>query len=475
MPMLPVLTHPGKRGLSLAPAEQAGSLCPAQTPQAVRRPVRVAPTAGAVVRGGCKKGSGGTRGRMARRCTHTGTGEKNCVCYREGCGRASGQAVHLVRHQRRRTGAGPVVCPHAGCGFLCPGLSDLERHLRVHTRERPFVCPREGCGRSFTQSIHLRTHLQVHSEENPFICPVEGCGRLFARQGYLKKHLDTHSGKRPFICPYEGCGSAFGQSSNLKVHLRVHSGEKPFFCPCEGCNYAGAQLASLKQHLAHHCGEKPFVCPHEGCGRAFVAPARLRQHLRRHSGKNTFVGWHRGSTNLSMPPGSGPHPIGRRSAGRPRCLATGKTGLPLIQEPLFCRAAAPLSGVPASAGPAADLACQSPRLGSDSFCSTTTAASGEHQVRARRASPDAEGQPGPGLPPSPLLQDVDFAELQSVSLTDFDMADWLSGDVDASCGWPPGTGAVDTDAAWLACAADDQAFWRALLSPGDTQTSRSTS
>ncbi|MCY4473248.1 MAG: hypothetical protein OXC07_10610, partial [Kistimonas sp.] len=204
----------------------------------------------------------------------------------------------------------------------------------------------------------------------------------------------------------------------------------------------------------------------------FAARARLTQHWRLHSGGNV-VRRDKGRTNLPVPSGTGLLPLCRDSAGRCWSLEGGETGLPVAQESRFSLAAGPLSGGAVEAGPAADLDRQSPGAGSGSFRSTTTAVSAERQLRARSASPDARDQLASSLPPSPLLQDQAFAGLQFTGLQpwplqDFDVSDWLTGDVDESCGWPPGTDTADMDTTPPALTDDDQAFWRALLVPADT-------
>ena len=413
--MLPVTIHPGKREFFLAPAEETGPPGPAQSSKAARRPVCARPKPCAVVRGGCNKGSGNKRGRMAHRRAHTGIGKKNCVCSWKGCGRTFRQA------------------------------GDLKKHWRVHSGEKPFVCPYEGCEYASTQSNNLKQHQRLHSGEKPFVCSDKNCGRAFAARAHLTRHLLLHSGKKPFVCPHEGCEHACRAASALKLHLRVHTGE---------------QL---------------FVCPHEGCGCAFAARARLTQHLRRHSGESPFVFWYTGCTTLSVPSGSGPHLLCRDSAGRCWSLEGGETGLPVVQESRFSFGAGPLSGVAVEAGPAVELHGQSPEAGSGSFRSTTTATSGEHQLRARSASPDAQDQLASSLPPSPLLQGLACAGLEPWPLQDFDVADWLTGDVDDSCGWPSGADTADMDTTPPALTDDDQAFWRALLVPADTHSARSES
>ncbi|MCY4473247.1 MAG: C2H2-type zinc finger protein [Kistimonas sp.] len=407
--------------------------------------------------------------------------KKPFVCPREGCGGIFGQSNRLKVHLRAHAGDNPYSCPYEGCEYVGAQLSNLKQHQRLHSGEKPFVCPEKNCGRAFSVRASLTRHSRFHSGEKPFICPYEGCDYASAQSNNLKQHQRFHSGEKPFVCPDKSCGRAFAARANLRQHLLLHSEEKPFVCPHEGCRYACRYAGALKLHLRVHTGEQLFICPHEGCGCAFGARARLTQHWRFHSGEKPVVRRDKERSNRSVPSSPEPHPLCRDNAGRFWSLEGGETGRPVAQESRFPLAAGPLSGVAVEAGPAAQLDGQSPGPGSDSFRSTTTAASGEHQLRARSVSPDAQDQQlAYSLPPSPLLHDVAFAGLQFTGLQftglqpgplkDFDMSGWLTGGVDDSCGWPPDTDTADTDTTPLAQTDDDQAFWRALLVPTDMQS-----
>jgi len=242
----------------------------------------------------------------------------------------------------------------------------------------------------------------------------------------------TRTGTKTLFCSYGDCGYSCARPGDLKQHLRVHSQEKPFVCCYEGCGYASTQAANLKRHLRHHSGEKLFVGPREGEGRVPGRLARLRQHGRVHTHKDSLSGLREAYTDMSVQWGVS---CGQRSCPRDSADASSRATMTVA------------SAVPQSSG-------------------------------GKSVSDKAESVfAGLGMSPWPLSQAAARAGRPPVPAQHSERFHWLAEIVDETFSWPlylpDSTDAVDTDAVPLALTDDDKMFWRRLLAPVDTYSSRS--
>ncbi len=334
-----------------------------------------------------------------------------------------------ARQQSRRSvsiRAQGFACPQEGCHYSSLLLGNLKKHGRVHTGKKPFVCLHEGCGYASVRSGNLKQHWRTHSDAKPFVCSWQGCGQVFRTRQQLTKHRDSHRCKKSFDCLYEGCARSFRRSTELKRHQRAHRGYKPFVCTFEGCGYACAQLVNLTTHLRIHTGERPFVCPSERCGHAFRQAGHLKAHLRAHT--------------------------------RQKCLG-------VVRRGLAAKTAAPSRLLHGRKLTQKDSAPASRYADVDRPPLMTTG----HQPpgEAEQHAPRLE------LSPVPLLHTAGGRAL--VSTTHVFIPDWLKWLADECFprSWHPvsDTDASDLGLAPLALTNDDKAFWQALLSPANRQTS----
>ena len=105
------------------------------------------------------------------------------------CGKAFIDPYRLERHVMFYHGnTRPFICDICPKAFKLK--LHLTKHRLIHTGdgERNFNCKKEGCGKSFTKDLFLVQHERIHTL--PYHC--QPCGFSFVQNNFLAVHMNTH-------------------------------------------------------------------------------------------------------------------------------------------------------------------------------------------------------------------------------------------------------------------------------------------